>query len=122
MASGGVDGALRVWCGRALGARRTLAAPSAAAARALCWAGPARLLAGHDDGVLCVWHAPRATLLARLTAHEGALHAVAAPADGALLLTACTEGVLKVFDLAGRYYDDRYGNRSLRLLQDNVNQ
>ncbi|KAL0820812.1 hypothetical protein ABMA28_005490 [Loxostege sticticalis] len=99
LASGGVDGALRVWCGHTLGARRTLAAPSAAAARSLCWAGGTRLLAGHDDGVLCVWHVSRAMLLARLAAHEGALHAVAAPAGGALLLTACTEGVLKVFDL-----------------------
>ncbi|XP_028169520.1 WD repeat, SAM and U-box domain-containing protein 1-like [Ostrinia furnacalis] len=53
----------------------------------------------HDDGVLCVWHVARACVLARLAAHEGALHAVAAPAGGALLLTACTEGVLKVFDL-----------------------
>ncbi|XP_075979925.1 uncharacterized protein LOC142979049 [Anticarsia gemmatalis] len=101
LASAGVDGAARVWCGRTLAPRRTLAAPGAAAARALCWAGRSRVLVGHDDGALHVWHAPRAVLLARLLAHEGALHAVAAPARGALLLTACTDGVLKVFDLAG---------------------
>lgn len=101
LASGGVDGAARVWCGRSLGARRVLAAPGAAALRALRWAGGARLLAGHDDGALCVWHVPRAQLLARLHAHEGALHAIATPASYSLLLTACTHGVLKVFDLAG---------------------
>ncbi|KAF9798261.1 hypothetical protein SFRURICE_012932 [Spodoptera frugiperda] len=101
LASGGVDGVARVWSGRDLAPRRLLAAPGAAAARALCWAGRARLLVGHDDGVLCVWHAARGVQLARLHAHEGALHAVAAPARGALLLSACTHGVLKVFDLAG---------------------
>ncbi|KAJ8718241.1 hypothetical protein PYW08_002478 [Mythimna loreyi] len=100
LASGGVDGAARVWGARSLAPRRLLAAPGAAAVRALCWAARARLLSGHDDGALCVWHAARAQLLARLHAHEGALHAVAAPARGALLLTACTHGVLKVFDLA----------------------
>ncbi|CAH0587830.1 unnamed protein product [Chrysodeixis includens] len=100
LASGGVDGAVRVWCGRALAARRLLAAPGAAAVRALCWPGRARLLAGHDDGALCVWHVQHGQLIARLHAHEGALHAVAAPACGLLLLTACTNGVLKVFDLA----------------------
>ncbi|KAJ8714311.1 hypothetical protein PYW07_002536 [Mythimna separata] len=100
LASGGVDGAARVWAARTLAPRRLLAAPGAAAVRALCWAARARLLSGHDDGVLCVWHVPRAQLLARLHAHEGALHAVAAPARGAMLLTACTHGVLKVFDLA----------------------
>ncbi|XP_047028830.1 WD repeat, SAM and U-box domain-containing protein 1-like [Helicoverpa zea] len=99
LASGGVDGAARVW-GRALAPRRLLLAPGAAALRALCWAARARLLAGHDDGALHVWLVPRAELLARLAAHDGALHAVAAPALGRLLLTACTHGVLKVFDLA----------------------
>lgn len=104
LASGGVDGAARVWSARALAPRRLLAAPGAAAVRALCWAARARLLSGHDDGVLCVWHVPRAQLLARLAAHDGALYAVAAPARGALLLTACTHGVLKVFDLAGNLF------------------
>lgn len=104
LASGGVDGAVRVWCGRALAARRLLAAPGAAAVRALCWPGHARLLAGHDDGALCVWHVQHGQLIARLHAHEGALHAVAAPACGLLLLTACTHGVLKVFDLAGNRF------------------
>lgn len=47
----------------------------------------------------------RAALLARVAAHGGALHAVAAPAQGALLLTACTEGVLKVFDLLGMFFN-----------------
>ncbi|KAH9640221.1 hypothetical protein HF086_008457 [Spodoptera exigua] len=104
LASGGVDGVARVWCGRGLTPRRLLAAPGAAAARALCWAGRARLLVGHDDGVVCAWHAARGVQLARLHAHEGALHAVAAPARAALLLTACTHGVLKVFDLAGELF------------------
>ncbi|CAB3254057.1 unnamed protein product [Arctia plantaginis] len=100
LASAGVDGAIRVWCGRTLTPRRELAAPGAVAVRALCWAAHSRILAGHDDGTLCVWNTPRATLLARMQAHEGALYAVAAPARCALLLTACTDGVLKVFDLA----------------------
>ncbi|XP_028040219.1 WD repeat, SAM and U-box domain-containing protein 1-like isoform X1 [Bombyx mandarina] len=101
IASGGVDGNLRVWCGRSLAARRLLSAPSAVAVRALCWAAEgARLLAGHDDGSLCVWNVSRGALLSRLTAHEGALHAVSVLARGALLLTTCTHGVLKVFDLA----------------------
>ncbi|CAG9790724.1 unnamed protein product [Diatraea saccharalis] len=91
LASAGVDGVLR--------GRRTLAAAGAVAARALCWVGSVRLLAGHDDGALYVWHVARASVLSRLAAHEGALYAIAAPAHGALLLTACTEGVLKVFDL-----------------------
>lgn len=104
LASGGVDGAARVWAGRSLASRRLLAAPGANAVRALCWAARARLLSGHDDGVLCVWHVPHAQLIARLHAHEGALHAVTAPACGAMLLTACTHGVLKVFDLAGNIY------------------
>ncbi|XP_059047405.1 WD repeat, SAM and U-box domain-containing protein 1-like [Achroia grisella] len=99
VASGGVDGALRVWSGRSLAPRRTLAAPNAAAARALCWAGGGRLAAGHDDGALCVWHVPRGDLVARLLAHQGSLQAVSIPARRSLLLTACTEGVLKVFDL-----------------------
>lgn len=103
LASAGVDGAVRVWT-RELAMRRLLAAPGAVAARALCWAARGRLLSGYDDGVLCVWHVPHAQLLARLHAHEGALHAVAAPALGAMLLTACTHGVLKVFDLAGITY------------------
>ncbi|XP_060804511.1 WD repeat, SAM and U-box domain-containing protein 1-like [Amyelois transitella] len=97
--SGGVDGAARVWCGRALASRRVLSAPAAAAARALCWAGGGRLLVGHDDGALCVWHVLRATLLARHVAHAGSLQSVAVTASHTLLLTACTEGVLKVFDL-----------------------
>ncbi|XP_053612005.1 WD repeat, SAM and U-box domain-containing protein 1-like isoform X2 [Plodia interpunctella] len=99
LCSGGVDGAARVWCGRSLAARRVLAAPAAAAARAACWAGGGRLLVGHDDGALCVWNVPRAALLARHVAHEGSLQAVAVIARNALLLTACTEGVLKVFNL-----------------------
>lgn len=101
LASAGVDGAVRVWCGRTLTPRRALAAPGAVAVRALCWAGHSRILAGHDDGSLCVWNSHRETLLARMQAHEGALYAVAAPARCTLLLTACTDGVLKVFDLAG---------------------
>lgn len=106
LASGGVDGAVRVWCGRSLVARRQLAAPAAAAVRALCWAG-GRLLAGHDDGALCVWAPAAGSLLARLAPHEGALHALAAPARDTLLLTACTHGVLKVFDLAGERIQSR---------------
>ncbi|XP_022824877.1 WD repeat, SAM and U-box domain-containing protein 1-like [Spodoptera litura] len=103
LASGGVDGVARVWSGRDLMPRRLLAAPGAAAARALCWATRARR--SFARAVLGDSRAPaggprRRRALARLHAHEGALHAVAAPARGALLLTACTHGVLKVFDLA----------------------
>ncbi|KAI5634387.1 hypothetical protein NE865_12883 [Phthorimaea operculella] len=98
-ASGGVDGAARVWSGRELASRRLLASPGAPALRSMCWASAGVLLCGYDDGSACVWSVQRAALMARLHAHEGALHAVASPARGALLLTACTEGVLKVFDL-----------------------
>ncbi|XP_063540094.1 uncharacterized WD repeat-containing protein alr2800-like [Cydia strobilella] len=98
LASCGVDGALRVWCGRRLAARRLLVAGGAAAARALCWAG-GLLLAGHDDGSVRVWAVGPARLLARLQPLEGAVHALCAPARHALLLVACTEGVLRVFDL-----------------------
>lgn len=101
LASGGVDGAARVWDGRELAPRVLLAAPAAPALRALCWAGAARLLCGYDDGAVLVWLVRDASLLARVGAHQGALHALAAPARGALLLAACTEGVLKVFDLQG---------------------
>ncbi|KAG6461117.1 hypothetical protein O3G_MSEX012437 [Manduca sexta] len=80
--------------------RRVLAAPGATAVRALCWAGGARLAAGHDDGAVCVWSAARGALVVRLCAHEGAVHALAMPARSAMLLTACTHGVLKVFDMA----------------------
>ncbi|XP_037292485.1 uncharacterized WD repeat-containing protein alr3466 isoform X3 [Manduca sexta] len=100
LASAGVDGDVRLWCGRSLTARRVLAAPGATAVRALCWAGGARLAAGHDDGAVCVWSAARGALVVRLCAHEGAVHALAMPARSALLLTACTHGVLKVFDMA----------------------
>ncbi|CAG9135857.1 unnamed protein product [Plutella xylostella] len=95
LASGGVDGAVRLWS-RALAERGVLAAPGAAAVRALCWAG-ARVLAGHDDGCARVW--ARGELLAVLHAHDGALHALAAPLRGALLLSACTDGVLKLHDM-----------------------
>ncbi|KAJ2938491.1 hypothetical protein O0L34_g12937 [Tuta absoluta] len=98
-ASGGVDGAARVWSGRDLASRRLLASPGAPALRSMSWASAGVLLCGYDDGAACVWSVQRAALLARLHVHEGALHAVGAPARGALLLTACTEGVLKVFDL-----------------------
>ncbi|XP_049872026.1 uncharacterized protein LOC126370936 [Pectinophora gossypiella] len=98
-ASGGVDGAARVWAARSLAPRRLLAAPGAPALRALCWAAPARLLCGYDDGAAVLWDVRGAAQLARLRQHEGALHALAAPAGGALLLAACTAGVLKVFDL-----------------------
>lgn len=110
LASGGVDGAVRVWAldgfaGRwQLGCRRLLVAPGAAAVRALCWAGGgrgARLVVGHDDGAACVWSVQRGTLLARRTPHSGALHALAVLASDALLLMACTDGTLKVFDFVG---------------------
>ncbi|XP_052757617.1 uncharacterized WD repeat-containing protein alr3466-like isoform X2 [Galleria mellonella] len=112
LASSGVDGVVRVWSGRSLASRRTLAAPNATAARALCWAGGGRLVAGHDDGALCVWLVPRGDLIARLVAHQGSLQAISIPARRTLLLTACTEGVLKVFDLieickSGLTGDDR---------------
>lgn len=101
LASAGVDGAVRLW-GRELSPRRRLLAPGATAVRALCWAaGCARLLVGHDDGTLCVWSASAGTLLARVRPHEDSLRAVATPARETLLLTACADGVLKVFDFAG---------------------
>lgn len=105
LASGGVDGALRVWAAslEPPSPRRELAAPGAAAVRALCWLGAGLLCGGHDDGALAVWRVATASLQARLRPHAGALHALAAPARGALLLTACTEGVLKVFDASGRW-------------------
>lgn len=104
LASGGVDGVVRVWAARdGLAARRELVLPAAAAVRALCWAGAGVLCSGHDDGALAMWHVATASPLARLSAHTGALHALAAPARGALLLSACTEGVFKVFDTYGQW-------------------
>ncbi|KAL4714360.1 hypothetical protein ACJJTC_009712, partial [Scirpophaga incertulas] len=115
LASSGVDGSLRVWSyeregGSGLECVRTLAAAGAASVRSLCWAGSSMLAAGHDDGALCVWRVAAdrgggnagsgGRLLARLRAHDGALHALAAPAHAALLMSACTQSVLKVFDLA----------------------
>lgn len=112
LASGGVDGAVRVWAragtAEAPAPRGTLAAPGAAAVRALCWLGRGVLCCGHDDGALAVWRAAGGQL-ARLHAHDGALHALAAPARGALLLSACTEGVLKVFNVYGRWLLIRVG-------------
>lgn len=102
LASGGVDGAARVWAAQeALAPRQVLAAPGAPAVRALCWLGAGVLCCGHDDGAVAVWRVGARVQLARLVAHAGALHALAAPARGALLLSACTEGVLKVFDTFG---------------------
>ncbi|CAK1587355.1 unnamed protein product [Parnassius mnemosyne] len=97
LASAGVDGAARVWS-RALVPRRELAAPAAAAARALTWAA-SRLLVGYDDGVLCIWAVRRGTLLVRLVPCDGALHALTTLARGALLIVACTSGTLKVYDM-----------------------
>ncbi|PZC70524.1 hypothetical protein B5X24_HaOG215752 [Helicoverpa armigera] len=87
--------------------RRTAAAPGSSCACSLTvthytrhWA----LGTGHWVSALvvcaCAAQCARVELLARLAAHDGALHAVAAPALGRLLLTACTHSVLKVFDLA----------------------
>nr|XP_034828866.1 uncharacterized WD repeat-containing protein alr2800-like [Maniola hyperantus] len=105
LATAGVDGAARAWTVRGtLLARRVLAAPGAAAARAVHWATGECLCVGHDDGALRVWAVRAGALLAHVRAHEGALHAVVAPAGAALLLTACTEGVLKVYDFEGEYF------------------
>lgn len=102
LASGGVDGAARVWAARdVLTPRQVLTAPGAAALRSLCWLGGGVLCCGHDDGTVTVWRVGAQVQLARLAAHDGALYALAAPARGALLLSACTEGVLKVFDTFG---------------------
>ncbi|XP_052742635.1 uncharacterized WD repeat-containing protein all2124-like [Bicyclus anynana] len=100
LATAGGDGAARVWAADGPRERRALAAPGAAAARALCWAGGERLCVGHDDGGLRVWAVRAGALLAHVRAHEGALAALAAPAGGALLLAACSEGVLKAYDAA----------------------
>ncbi|CAG4973253.1 unnamed protein product, partial [Parnassius apollo] len=54
---------------------------------------------GYDDGVLCIWAVRRGTLLVRLVPCDGALHALATLARGALLLVACTSGTLKVYDM-----------------------
>ncbi|XP_045767761.1 WD repeat, SAM and U-box domain-containing protein 1-like [Maniola jurtina] len=105
LATAGVDGAARVWAARGtLQTRRVLAAPGVAAARAVRWATGERLCVGHDDGALRVWAVRTGVLLAHVRAHEGALHAVVALAGAALLLTACTEGVLKVYDFEGEYF------------------
>ncbi|XP_064073089.1 WD repeat, SAM and U-box domain-containing protein 1-like [Vanessa tameamea] len=99
LASIGIDGAARIWStSEALVVRRTLAAPDAAAARSLEWATSDRLVVGHDDGGIRVWAVRSGTLLAHIRAHEGAVYALTALDNVALLLTACTEGVLKVFD------------------------
>ncbi|XP_050350427.1 uncharacterized protein LOC126773520 [Nymphalis io] len=99
LATIGIDGAARIWSAcDALVVRRTLAAPDAAAARSLEWASSDRLVVGHDDGGVRVWMVRSGTLLAYIRAHEGAVYALTAVDNVALLLTACTEGVLKVFD------------------------
>ncbi|XP_041981024.1 uncharacterized WD repeat-containing protein alr2800-like [Aricia agestis] len=103
LASAGVDGAARIWAARELTERRELAAPDAAAARALVWAG-GRLAVGHDDGAVRVWTSSGA-LLCCVRPHEGAVHALATLSANALLLTGCTEGVLKVFDFDERERD-----------------
>ncbi|CAH2087343.1 unnamed protein product [Euphydryas editha] len=99
LASIGIDGTARIWCAReALVARNTLAAPDAAAARSILWVTSDKLVVGHDDGGIRVWMVRLGTLLAYVRAHEGALYALATLDNVALLLSACTEGVLKVFD------------------------
>ncbi|XP_072938346.1 uncharacterized protein [Epargyreus clarus] len=99
LASTGIDGAARIWAARSFEPRISLVAPNASAARAACWATSERLLVGHDDGVVRAWRIRDAALLACVRAHEGAVHALCAFGDASLLLTACTEGVLKVFNL-----------------------
>lgn len=108
LATVGVDGAARLWAvHETLVVRRTLAAPDAAAARSLQWAMSERLIVGHDDGGIRVWAIRSGTLLAHVRPHEGAVYAIATPAAAALLLTACTDGVLKVFELDGKKYKIR---------------
>ncbi|KAI8433953.1 hypothetical protein MSG28_012112 [Choristoneura fumiferana] len=100
LASCGVDGALRVWArGTAEGgpARRLLAGRRGGGARAVLGGRAAgggsrrRRRAGVGGG-----RGPSGGAAVPL---EGAVHALCAPARGALLLVACTTGVLKVFDL-----------------------
>ncbi|CAG9566408.1 unnamed protein product [Danaus chrysippus] len=99
LATVGIDGAARIWSAyENLLEKRTLAGPDTAAARSLQWATSERLAVGHDDGGVRVWDVRGGALLAYIRPHEGAVYALATLAYNALLLTACTDGVLKVFD------------------------
>ncbi|GBP52809.1 WD repeat, SAM and U-box domain-containing protein 1 [Eumeta japonica] len=100
LASCSIDGTTRVWCARSLRAARVLLQPGGSGVRALCWTGEARrLLTGADDGSLCVWDVPGGRLLRCINAHEGSVRALGTTAGGALLLSACTLGVLKLHRL-----------------------
>ncbi|OWR44615.1 WD repeat SAM and U-box domain-containing protein 1 [Danaus plexippus plexippus] len=99
LATVGIDGAARIWSAyEGLLEKRTLAGPDTAAARSLQWASSERLAVGHDDGGVRVWDVRGGALLAYIRPHEGAVYALATLAYNALLLTSCTDGVLKVFD------------------------
>src|SRR5262249_21201458 len=97
LASGGPDGALRLW--GAGGGRAGPPCCHASPVRWLAYAGTARLASGDDAGLVMVWdtlrHAGR-----RVAFRPGGITALAVSEDGARLALGRRDGAIVVADLA----------------------
>lgn len=102
LASGGADGAVRIWNTRATGQLSTLLGDQAAGVRSVAWAPDGRRFAsGSDDGAVRVWDitdpgAPRAML----ASHEGSVWSLAWSSDGERLASSDSDGTVRLWNAA----------------------
>jgi WD40 repeat protein len=103
LASGGVDGTVRVWHTTATTELSTTLAGHQAGVRSVAWSPDGRLLAsGSDDGTVRVWDTEDHVLPPIvLPGHEGTVWSVAWSPDGRHLLSGDSGGIVRLWSPEG---------------------
>src|SRR6266851_4670662 len=99
VASGSLDGTVRLWDASSQQPLATLHGRAGAAIWGVALSGDGRLLAGGgDDGTVLLWDASSQQPLATLHGHTGVVFGVALSRDGGLLASGGVDGAVKLWE------------------------
>jgi RNA polymerase sigma factor (sigma-70 family) len=113
LASGGEDGAVRIW-DAATGFQRLACEGKRGTVHSLAFAPDGQLLVAGAKACVCLWHVPTGKLLLNLPEPSRRATAVAFSPDGRLFATAGSKGVVRVWEvITGKecYQTEGHGRR-----------